>query len=315
MAELTEAEAAVYDRQLRVWGVETQKRLNSARVLIAGLSGLAAEVAKNVVLAGIGSVTLMDDSPVSSRRHGNFLVPADTDPSSSVAEASAATLRDMNPLVAIKTHAGLPETFSSTDDLADFDVIVLLEASLTVQERWDGWAKKHGVRFFSACVRGPMGYLFANLGEHMYSPATKPEYGAVEPKTANFCSLSAALGASWAKARRRCHKMYYHLTIAAEFERQHERPVGVGDEEAVRKIANEMAARYGVTLEAAVPWEGMMEFVEAGELTDMPALSAVLGGILAQEVLKAASGKGEPIRNFFFFSLADSAGTIEAAGC
>ena len=26
MVELTEAEAAVYDRQLRVWGVETQKR-------------------------------------------------------------------------------------------------------------------------------------------------------------------------------------------------------------------------------------------------------------------------------------------------
>lgn len=26
MTQLTEAEAAVYDRQLRVWGVETQKR-------------------------------------------------------------------------------------------------------------------------------------------------------------------------------------------------------------------------------------------------------------------------------------------------
>ena len=26
MAELTDAEAAVYDRQLRVWGVEVQKR-------------------------------------------------------------------------------------------------------------------------------------------------------------------------------------------------------------------------------------------------------------------------------------------------
>ena len=26
MAELSEAEAAVYDRQLRVWGIEVQKR-------------------------------------------------------------------------------------------------------------------------------------------------------------------------------------------------------------------------------------------------------------------------------------------------
>ena len=77
MAALTDAEAAVYDRQIRVWGVETQKRcsarklctrtvfvkrqgpgrcvatlitsiqwrrLNGAKVLIVGCNGLAAEV-------------------------------------------------------------------------------------------------------------------------------------------------------------------------------------------------------------------------------------------------------------------------------
>jgi len=77
MAELSEAEAAVYDRQLRVWGIEVQKRcvgparhlvlhavirhskvlltvsakpflcrLNAAKILIAGCTGLAVEVWK-----------------------------------------------------------------------------------------------------------------------------------------------------------------------------------------------------------------------------------------------------------------------------
>ena len=71
MVELSAAEAAVYDRQLRVWGIEVQKRcgvsacsvvgldqqicyvssftrcvyrLNAAKVLIAGCTGLGAEV-------------------------------------------------------------------------------------------------------------------------------------------------------------------------------------------------------------------------------------------------------------------------------
>ena len=69
MPDLSATEAAVYDRQLRVWGVETQKRcsfdalmhstshtarhvlilvrpcrLNAARIVIVGCTGLAAEV-------------------------------------------------------------------------------------------------------------------------------------------------------------------------------------------------------------------------------------------------------------------------------
>ncbi len=34
MAALTDAEAAVYDRQIRVWGVETQKRCCSRSLCI-----------------------------------------------------------------------------------------------------------------------------------------------------------------------------------------------------------------------------------------------------------------------------------------
>ena len=42
-ARTQEAEAAVYDRQIRVWGFETQKRLSNARVLFVNLPGVAAE--------------------------------------------------------------------------------------------------------------------------------------------------------------------------------------------------------------------------------------------------------------------------------
>lgn len=37
-------EAEVYDRQIRLWGVEAQRRLAKSRVLIAGMDALACEV-------------------------------------------------------------------------------------------------------------------------------------------------------------------------------------------------------------------------------------------------------------------------------
>lgn len=43
-AALSDDQRAVYDRQLRVWGLETQHRLSAARVLVIGNDGLAAEV-------------------------------------------------------------------------------------------------------------------------------------------------------------------------------------------------------------------------------------------------------------------------------
>lgn len=49
-----------------------------------------------------------------------------------------------------------------------------------------------------------------------------------------------------------------------------------------------------------------------GELS--PA-AAVLGGVLAQEIIKAVSHKDVPIRNYFFFNGAsDRVGLVEAIG-
>ena len=39
----------------------------------------ALQVAKNIVLAGVGSLALMDDTACSAADPGNFLVPADAD--------------------------------------------------------------------------------------------------------------------------------------------------------------------------------------------------------------------------------------------
>ncbi|VDO28437.1 unnamed protein product [Haemonchus placei] len=57
--QLSKAEAEVYDRQIRLWGLEAQQN-----AFICGLSGVGAEIAKNLMLCGLRSLTLMDKEVV-----------------------------------------------------------------------------------------------------------------------------------------------------------------------------------------------------------------------------------------------------------
>lgn len=63
-SSLTEEEAALYDRQIRLWGADAQKRLRVAKVLLAGFRGILTEVCKNLVLAGVNNVTILDQDPI-----------------------------------------------------------------------------------------------------------------------------------------------------------------------------------------------------------------------------------------------------------
>mmetsp|Transcript_26964 Transcript_26964/g.56933 ORF Transcript_26964/g.56933 Transcript_26964/m.56933 type:complete len:1065 (+) Transcript_26964:440-3634(+) len=68
-----EVDEKLYSRQLYVMGHEAQKRMMASRAVLVGVSGLGVEVAKNIVLAGISSVTLCDpELPNSFDLGGNF---------------------------------------------------------------------------------------------------------------------------------------------------------------------------------------------------------------------------------------------------
>ena len=62
--ELSADEIALYDRQLRLWGIEAQNRMRRANILLITMRALGNEVAKNLVLAGIGSLTVWDPETV-----------------------------------------------------------------------------------------------------------------------------------------------------------------------------------------------------------------------------------------------------------
>lgn len=77
---------------------------------------------------------------------------------------------------------------------------------------------------------------------------------------------------------------------------------------AVLNLRKEICEAHSLS-ESQIP-DILLERLLAGR-REFPPVCAVIGGILGQEVIKAISGKGDPIKNFFFFDAMDGRGTIE----
>lgn len=75
---------ALYDRQIRLWGAQAQERIRNAHILLVSLRALGTEIAKNLTLAGISSLTIVDDEPVTEEDLGSCYFLRDEDVGKSV---------------------------------------------------------------------------------------------------------------------------------------------------------------------------------------------------------------------------------------
>jgi hypothetical protein len=91
----------------------------------------------------------------------------------SVAEASAATLREMNPLVRIEALPGDISEEPDTNLLREFDVVLLPQAPVRLQLEYDKACTEVNTAFFTACSRGTVAYFFENLHVHEHTPMVR----------------------------------------------------------------------------------------------------------------------------------------------
>ncbi|XP_055093469.2 SUMO-activating enzyme subunit 1 isoform X2 [Symphalangus syndactylus] len=164
---ISEEEAAQYDRQIRLWGLEAQKRLRASRVLLVGLKGLGAEIAKNLILAGVKGLTMLDHEQVTPEDPGAQFLIRTGSVGRNRAEASLERAQNLNPMVDVKVDTEdiekKPESF-----FTQFDAVCLTCCSRDVIVKVDQICHKNSIKFFTGDVFGYHGYTFANLGEHEF---------------------------------------------------------------------------------------------------------------------------------------------------
>ncbi|KAF8528831.1 ubiquitin activating enzyme [Hysterangium stoloniferum] len=154
----------LYSRQLYVLGHEAMKRMAASDVLIVGMKGLGVEIAKNIVLAGVKSVTIYDPDLVEVQDLGTQFFLREGDVGRQRGEATVTRLAELNAYVPVKNLPGGIGQPISLDLVKGFQVIVLTDVPLAKQMEINDWTHEHDIPFIAADTRGLFGTVFNDFG-------------------------------------------------------------------------------------------------------------------------------------------------------
>ncbi|KAJ3116694.1 SPS-sensor component ptr3 [Phlyctochytrium bullatum] len=385
--EPTEAsiDESLYSRQLYVLGHKAMLAMSQSNVLIVGLKGLGIEIAKNVILAGVKSVTLHDTGIVElSDLSSQFYLTA-ADVGKKRASACVSKLAELNNYVPVSV---LDEELAEAN-ITKYQVVVLTDVSLDRQLAINSFTHKHGIKFIVADVRGLFGMAFNDFGsdfvvhdqtgeepvsgmiaavekgtdavvacldEHRHgledgdyvtfsevkgmeqlngceprkvtvtgpytfkigdtssfdSYVTGGIFSQVkQPKSLKFLPLKEALlkpefvMSDFAKFDRpgQLHVGFQALDAFRAKNGAFPRPRNDADANAVVEFAREINKISPEPVELDEKLIRELSYQARGDIAPM---NAVIGGLVAQEVLKACSGKFGPIKQFFYFDSLES---------
>lgn len=149
--------------------------------MIAGLGGLGAEVAKNLILAGIKSVTFLDHEVTSVEDKGaQFLVSQDAVGDNvslfvaknilacilfQRAKVSVTRAKILNPLVSITADTANINT-KTEEFFAKFDVVVITGCDIDQLIHINEMCRRRNVKLFCGDVYGMFGYYFVDCLRH-----------------------------------------------------------------------------------------------------------------------------------------------------
>ena len=161
-----EIDESLYSRQLYVLGHEAMKRMGSSKVLIVGMRGLGVEIAKNVALAGVKSLSLHDPRPVqiSDLSSQFFLRPEDV--GKPKAAITAPRVSELNPYTPVDIHPTSSENIASDlEQLRRYQVVVLTDTPLRDQITVADFCHENGIYVVIADTFGLFGGVFTDFGK------------------------------------------------------------------------------------------------------------------------------------------------------
>src|SRR3984893_10065030 len=125
-AELTREEVARYSRHLIIpdVGVDGQKRLKNAKVLVVGAGGLGSPALMYLAAAGVGTLGIVDFDVVDESNLQRQIIHGTSDVGKPKAVSAKETIAEINPLVTVNLHQERLDSDNAMRIFADYDLIV-----------------------------------------------------------------------------------------------------------------------------------------------------------------------------------------------
>lgn len=324
-SDLSEEEVKLYDRQIRLWGIDAQRRMRAAEILLVGFKGLNAEICKNLVLAGVSKVTIVENEIAKPQDQGSNFFLEKMHIGQNRGYASIKNISLLNPLV--KIHFEDNDIFDKGEQFfKQFVAVCATGCSLDYLLKLDDLCRKFSVYFFAADVFGHFGFFFSDLCYYEYSSSLESPV----LKSLCFPSLHDAIQCPWFLIHR-SPKLFFAIQILYQFQMKwHRFPslksvncvydtvqiVGNNDndddEEKEEEEEEEDLSKLRTLVDDilrekyvkdSTTWFDFdyLRLVASNVSIELPPVCAVVGGILSQEIIKVISRQEDPLQNFFFY--------------
>ncbi|CAL1712549.1 unnamed protein product [Somion occarium] len=324
--QITEDEAAVYDRQIRLWGLEAQQKMRNATILVFRLKGVATEAIKNIVLAGIGKLVVIDSEDVAEEDLGANFFFRQEDVGKKRVEVAKPRIESLNPLVTVETISD-----PSLSEGENLDLLINT-ADLVCVTDWDreGLIKINDIcrrfnkPFYAGGTYGLLGYIFCDLLKHDYIAPDRaaPKEAAKNVKnTTVYVPLKDALRHRWTGLTRKQTKelnpaVVFTVLALWDYQAKYGKlPDSIDHASDLEALALALVARAQVNKQAlsTIPRD-LVETMVITAAHEISPVCAVVGGMLAQDILKALAARESPIANFFTFDGSTGGGSVVRMG-
>ncbi|KAJ5661555.1 DNA damage tolerance protein rad31 [Penicillium maclennaniae] len=322
-------EIALYDRQIRLWGVHAQEKIRSASILLVTVKALANEVAKNLVLAGIGSLTIIDHEPVTEadldaqffleEAHRNEDIIKE---GKNRAEVAGPQIHKMNPRV--KLHIDTSDIRTKQPNFfAQFDVTIATELDYETNNTINAACRLANKPFYAAGLHGFYGYVFADLITHDFvierSKSNVPS-ATQETQTRSIVKVTTKKEGDKTIELVTKRETYSPLLLANTSPYQKNIPVSPApqasrkptfnhaDLESFTKLAREVHQELKLDM-ASLDSAFLRNFLQ-NLGCELSPVAAFLGGSLAQDVINVLSAREQPLQNLLLFDGDKSIGPI-----
>ncbi|KAL3313598.1 SUMO-activating enzyme subunit 1 [Cichlidogyrus casuarinus] len=295
---ISKEEAALYDRQIRLWGLDAQAKIKNIDVILFGFQQTTCEIAKNLTLAGIKAIKIVDDSPFDADKSSQlFLVDKGDDQVEKViSELAVSRIQELNPLVSVEAYREneLPKLLKTVN---------LVICAKPINE-WTNVYKSIRENTSANCSiimvnsRGNQGCVFYDFNKlEFLKEDTHPlkEKNASIPTTKMSIQYKSLLEINFENMLniapiKRLPKAVLIFLVHKNL------PIGSPDLENLQLSWASLCEQHKLDENLISKSQ-----LENSTCSTYPAVAAILGGTIAQEVILAVSAKSQASGNWFFF--------------